>query len=113
VYVWCWDPEQADHFVDIAATLEAKITALRCHASQITEDPAPLLTGWAARHGTAAGFTHAEGFRVTDLSQPGLPRRERATAPRAGGKAGWARWGTCSWPRRRSARCAPHSRRRT
>jgi LmbE family N-acetylglucosaminyl deacetylase len=65
LYVWCWDPAQADHFVDITDTLDLKIAALRQHPSQIPDDPSPLLRTWAAAHGAAAGVPHAEGFRLT------------------------------------------------
>jgi LmbE family N-acetylglucosaminyl deacetylase len=65
LYVWCWSPQQADQFVEIADTLDLKFAALRAHTSQIPEDPSPLLRAWAEAHGAAAGVRYAEGFRRT------------------------------------------------
>jgi LmbE family N-acetylglucosaminyl deacetylase len=41
--------EKADVWIDIADTLELKIEALKCHASQMGDwDPAPMIREWAA-----------------------------------------------------------------
>ena len=71
--VWMMAAPDADVFVDITDHFEAKLSALRCHESQIA-DPAALdglLRGWAAGMGRAAGLPEgrlAEGFRRIDTA---------------------------------------------
>jgi LmbE family N-acetylglucosaminyl deacetylase len=53
-------------WVDIGATLDQKIEALFCHASQLTETGAwfrEFLRETAEAAGRTAGVTYAEGFR--------------------------------------------------
>ena len=53
-------------WVDIAATLERKIEALFCHASQLVETGdwfREFLRDTAEAAGRAAGVTYAEAFR--------------------------------------------------
>jgi LmbE family N-acetylglucosaminyl deacetylase len=57
---------EPDTWVDIGETLEAKLAALRCHASQLAggdEVVADLMEARAADAGRAAGVRYAEGFR--------------------------------------------------
>jgi LmbE family N-acetylglucosaminyl deacetylase len=58
--------ERSDVRLDISATLDRKIDALRAHATQI-HDPDGLETRireWAAEEGAALGVVAAEAFRV-------------------------------------------------
>lgn len=61
---------EADVWVDVSTTIEAKATAIACHASQIG-DTAEWLRGAvrarAEEAGRAAGVPFAEGFRRLDL----------------------------------------------
>ena len=62
---WLFSSAQPDHYVDIAATIETKITARLAHVSQ-TDDPAALRLGWrqrAAQIGQPAGLAYAEAFK--------------------------------------------------
>jgi len=55
----------SNHAVDITATFETKLGALRAHASQIgghIEQLEPMLRRWAGEAGEAHGFTYAETF---------------------------------------------------
>ncbi len=67
--VWLMGTADADLYVDVTATFERKIAALRAHASQTAhrEDLDEMVRGWltmiAERGGMPAG-TLAEGFRV-------------------------------------------------
>src|SRR5882762_8146553 len=46
--VWLFGSERAETFVDISATLDAKVRALREHRSQMGDwDPAPMVRDWA------------------------------------------------------------------
>lgn len=66
--VWLVGGPDADHFVDITDTYEAKIEALLCHESQM-QDPSripELIREWGERVATDAGLAEghlAEGFR--------------------------------------------------
>jgi LmbE family N-acetylglucosaminyl deacetylase len=58
--------DRSDTWVDVSATLDRKIEALRAHASQI-RDPEGLaerIRSWAAEEGTAIGAAAAEGLRL-------------------------------------------------
>ncbi len=67
--VWLMGSENPDTFVDISATLEAKVAALREHVSQRTDEDGRLeerIRAWAAEQARAAGrddATLVEGFR--------------------------------------------------
>jgi LmbE family N-acetylglucosaminyl deacetylase len=59
-------PNDPNVWVDVSATVDRKIDALRAHASQIHE-PAKLETrirDWAAETGTKIGAAGAEAFRL-------------------------------------------------
>jgi LmbE family N-acetylglucosaminyl deacetylase len=57
---------EPDTWVDIEPALEAKLTALRCHESQVGDGAdvvADLVEARAAEAGRQAGIRYAEGFR--------------------------------------------------
>ncbi len=58
--------ERADNWVDVSATLERRIDALRAHASQIhdLDGLAERIRKWAAEEGATIGATAAEAFRL-------------------------------------------------
>jgi len=61
--------DRATAWVDVSATIELKLAALREHASQIRE-PEQLeerIRTWAREEGERAGVSAAETFRVIDL----------------------------------------------
>jgi LmbE family N-acetylglucosaminyl deacetylase len=68
-YLWipAWEGD-ADTFVDITDTIEAKIQALRCHKSQIMDWP---VDDWvrdrARKRGEGRGMQFAESFRTFRL----------------------------------------------
>jgi LmbE family N-acetylglucosaminyl deacetylase len=67
--VWLMADAHADMWVDITATLDRKVAALRCHASQEVDRDGNLqkrLREWAAANSAAAGWADgrlAEAFR--------------------------------------------------
>jgi LmbE family N-acetylglucosaminyl deacetylase len=57
--------ERPDTFIDIAATLDVKVAALREHRSQLGPwDPTEMLTGWARMQGKPRRLRAAEAFRL-------------------------------------------------
>jgi LmbE family N-acetylglucosaminyl deacetylase len=64
--VYLFWSDRSDTWVDISATLDRKIEALRAHTSQI-HDPAGLadrIRSWAGEEGASIGATAAEGLRI-------------------------------------------------
>ena len=64
--VYLFWSDRSDTWVDISATLERKIEALRAHASQI-HDPdglAERIRSWAGEEGAPIGATAAEALRI-------------------------------------------------
>ena len=61
--------------VDISETMEAKLEAIRCHASQIRDfkDFEARMRNRAARLGKEKGYSYAEGF--DQIVVPGCARR--------------------------------------
>lgn len=60
-----------DAWVDITANLDAKVSAVACHATQSHGEPtwvADVVRRRAADAGRRAGVRHAEGFRLLRLS---------------------------------------------
>jgi len=73
-YVFITFSERANYYVDITATLDLKIEALRQHASQLGEwDPAPMVRQWASEAGKKVGFAYAEAFYRITLRQVATP----------------------------------------
>ena len=58
---------QPNIYIDISATLERKIEALRCHKSQLDPGDGAWVREWAAETGKAAGLEYAEAFLVMRL----------------------------------------------
>ena len=58
--------DRSDTWVDVSATLERKIDALRAHATQIhdLDGLAERIRSWAGEEGVAIGATAAEGLRL-------------------------------------------------
>jgi LmbE family N-acetylglucosaminyl deacetylase len=58
--------ERSDTWVDISATIERKIDALRAHASQIhdVDGLAERIRAWASEEGAPFGAGAAEGLRL-------------------------------------------------
>ena len=70
-YLWMptWG-EDADTFVDITETIEMKIEALRCHASQIHDEPVgDWIRARAKERGASEGMEYAESFRTFRLRE--------------------------------------------
>ena len=66
VYVTGWNG--SDLFVNIEATIDLKISALRAHKSQMKDwDPEQRIKEWAAERGQGKEMAYAEGFRVVTL----------------------------------------------
>lgn len=64
--VYLFWSDRSDTWVDVSATLERKIDALRAHASQI-HDPdglADRIRAWAGEEGAPIGASAAEGLRL-------------------------------------------------
>jgi LmbE family N-acetylglucosaminyl deacetylase len=81
--LWISGAEHPNTWVDISATLERKIEALRCHRSQVEVGDGRWLREWAAETGKAGGLPYAEAFRVMRLlrDEPGGPPPDADSAP--------------------------------
>jgi LmbE family N-acetylglucosaminyl deacetylase len=88
--LWIMGPGAKPHAVDITQTIDRKIEALTCHASQVgdhVEEVAGFVRQFSAEAGKPHGFEYAESFQV--ISQgPGFHAGEQddadldlATAP--------------------------------
>lgn len=68
--VYVHGSEKPDTWVDIAATIDVKIAALRKHASQLGDwDPEKMIREWAAEEAKDHGLEYAEAYKVMILSQ--------------------------------------------
>jgi LmbE family N-acetylglucosaminyl deacetylase len=68
--IYVYGNPQPNTWVDIGATIETKIAALRQHASQMGDwDPAEMIKAWNAETGREKGLAFAEAFRVIVLEQ--------------------------------------------
>jgi LmbE family N-acetylglucosaminyl deacetylase len=62
--------EKSDTWVDIAATIDVKIAALKKHASQLGDwDPEKMIHEWAAEEAKEHGLKYAEAYKVMILSE--------------------------------------------
>ena len=60
--------EDEDLIVDISATIDAKVNALKAHKSQVGDwDPMSTLSEWAQGAAEGQAFTHGETFRYIKL----------------------------------------------
>lgn len=67
--LWVVGAPHLNHAVDISATFEHKLAALRCHVSQLGADQSELaerLRQWAVERGEAFGLPMAETFHKVD-----------------------------------------------
>jgi LmbE family N-acetylglucosaminyl deacetylase len=63
-------PEKPDTWVDISASIELKIAALKKHASQLGDwDPEKNIREWAEGEGKEKGMQYAEAYKVMILQQ--------------------------------------------
>ncbi|MEX2538272.1 MAG: PIG-L deacetylase family protein [Actinomycetota bacterium] len=63
-------PGGGETAVDITATVDRKIEALKSHASQIDWDVDPMIRGWTKANGQEHGMEHAELFHVIRPLRP-------------------------------------------
>jgi len=69
--VYVYGNSEPNEWVDITATIEQKIAALKQHASQMGDwDPTERIKGWNAETGKAKEMAYAESFRVITLVRP-------------------------------------------
>jgi hypothetical protein len=87
-------PNEPTAWVDVGATLERKLAALRCHESQLGNPDEVLerVRGWAVEEGGTTGAPAAEAFRLIVIDDepdegPHEPRSD-ATTGRATGEVG-------------------------
>jgi len=68
-WLYLFFSERTTAWVDISATLDVKLAALRCHASQLRqpEELEESITSWAREDGAAIGGSAAESFRVVEI----------------------------------------------
>lgn len=66
--IWIMGPAGGTTVVDVGASADRKIAALRAHASQVGEWTSleQDVRGWMAQRGQAHGYAYAESFRVID-----------------------------------------------
>jgi len=60
--IWVMGTGTPNHWVDVSATVEQKVQAIRCHATQYREDPGEALLAQMAARGRPRGIAHAEAF---------------------------------------------------
>src|SRR5439155_766994 len=72
--------EAADTVVDITATMDLKLRALRAHASQVSGEFEGFVREWARRSARWTSYRYAESYQLIKLEEPpGVPpRRTRA-----------------------------------
>lgn len=67
--VYITGPGVRDFAVDVTTSIDRKIEALRCHASQIDWDPEPMIRAWMASNGKQHGYEYAELFHVVQTME--------------------------------------------
>ncbi len=72
--VYFFATEHPNHWVDITATIEKKIAALKCHASQVGDrDMGEVMRARARAVGQEHGMFYAEAFKHLPMVQPTVP----------------------------------------
>ncbi len=61
--------EKADEVIDITKTIETKVKALKCHASQISPDSIKWIKQMASYTGKKKGYKYAEAFVRLDFDR--------------------------------------------
>jgi LmbE family N-acetylglucosaminyl deacetylase len=62
--------EKSDNWIDITATIDIKISALKKHVSQLGAwDPEKMIREWAAEEGKEHGLEYAEAYKVMLLTE--------------------------------------------
>jgi len=71
---------QPDAWIDVTATLDRKLEALRSHPSQLRkpEELEGRIRGWAAEEGAAVGVDYAEAMRVIVIDEDEEPGADPA-----------------------------------
>jgi len=64
-------PSAPDAWIDVSATLERKLAALRCHASQLRDMDRVLdwIRRWTAEEGAVIGVAAGEAFRLVVIDE--------------------------------------------
>ena len=69
--VLLWSSEDTNYFLDITATFELKLAALKCHQSQVGHIPTAQLEDWLRSRcremATGQDFELAEGFHMVEM----------------------------------------------
>jgi LmbE family N-acetylglucosaminyl deacetylase len=68
--MWFWGTDDVNHRVDITATFETKLKALRCHKSQVGDVPAEMeerLRGFAKQNAKDQPFELGEAFHRVEM----------------------------------------------
>lgn len=72
--VYFFATDHPNHWVDITATIEKKIAALKCHASQVGDrDIGEVMRARARTVGQEHGVLYAEAFKHLPMVQPTVP----------------------------------------
>ena len=62
--VWLWAGEDADHYVDVTAHIDASVKALKQHVSQLGDfDVDTHMRQWKGEAGAKVGFKYAETYK--------------------------------------------------
>jgi len=68
--LYVYGHDQANLWVDVTGTIDRKIEALKCHASQLGDwDPTKMVKEWGAEVGEERGISYAESYRVITIRE--------------------------------------------
>jgi LmbE family N-acetylglucosaminyl deacetylase len=62
--VWMIQSTDPNLVVDISAVMDTKLESLRCHTSQMADDPTPFVLGLARMMAAGRPYEYGEGFKV-------------------------------------------------